>query len=620
MKSASCAVVKTSGRPPAAGQSSDVRDGHQQALVHRRQLRLRAAADDRHHAISHREALGSAGWAPSATTSPASSMPGMSCGRAGRRRVQPAQLHHVAAVQPGGADAHEHLAGARHRIGVLLDHDLLLANGGGAHRCKPTAGRESRPRAGRPGTRRPSSLEEGDALDVVGLGEHVDGADLLQDPARLDELGGVGRQRGRVAGDVDDPLRRGLDDPAHDFLREPGARRIDDDHVGPTGARDQLSQRETRVAGEELYARDLVAPRGGDRVGDGLLDQLDPPQLAGPWSERERDRADPGVEVVHALPALQRRVLERPPRRAARPSRCSSGRKPRERCAGRARRGARVSSASPHTSSVSPPAVVSARLRERVHSTPDEALAQLLAQRLRERARLELAVGRDDADLQLPGAPAFAHDEVAQQRASVGPRRRPLHPPGALATCGVLGGCGGCADRRVSPDGPAAPAIPGGETLRATPAQRHLAREIAPLGGQQAVLDRHHRVAAGGAWKPHTSAVPSDPEEGICAEGVLELVAIAPRLERGHDLLQLEAVQPADPPQRVVDLRTLDSKLALVGEHLPRHARMLGARRRSARGSARGSPRRGRARSCACACTRPRARGRLESAPATNTT
>ena len=66
---------------------------------------------------------------------------------------------------------------------------------------------------------------------------------------------------------------------------------------------------------------------------------------------------------------------------------------------------------------------------------------------------------------------------------------------------------------------------------------------------------------------------------GTAPEGVLELVPVAPLLERGHDLLQLEPVEAADPPQRVVDLRTLDLELALVGEHLPRDAGMVGARR-----------------------------------------
>ena len=58
----------------------------------------------------------------------------MSGRRAGRRRVQAAALHHVAAVQPGGVHAHQHLAGAGRRVGVLLDEDLLLTDRDGAHR------------------------------------------------------------------------------------------------------------------------------------------------------------------------------------------------------------------------------------------------------------------------------------------------------------------------------------------------------------------------------------------------------------------------------------------------------------------------------------------------------
>ena len=119
VKSASCAVVNTSGSPPAAGQSRPLGHGHQHALVRR----------------SH-----SSAWAPpptiAITRSPTAkrSAPGAERGdlagelhpgdvlrRAGRRRVQPAPLHHVGAVEPGGAHPHEHLAGARLRIGMLLD-------------------------------------------------------------------------------------------------------------------------------------------------------------------------------------------------------------------------------------------------------------------------------------------------------------------------------------------------------------------------------------------------------------------------------------------------------------------------------------------------------------------
>ena len=59
MKIASCAVVKTSGRPPAWGQSSPSGHRHGGALVHHRELRLTAAAHHGHHA----SALGEAGGA-----------------------------------------------------------------------------------------------------------------------------------------------------------------------------------------------------------------------------------------------------------------------------------------------------------------------------------------------------------------------------------------------------------------------------------------------------------------------------------------------------------------------------------------------------------------------------
>src|SRR5204863_8885558 len=53
------------------------------------------------------------------------------------------------------------------------------------------------------------------------------------------------------------------------------------------------------------------------------------------------------------------------------------------------------------------------------------------------------------------------------------------------------------------------------------------------------------------------------------AEGVLELVPIAPLLDGGLDGLELEALQPAKPPQSVVDLAVLLGKLRLVWEGLP---------------------------------------------------
>ena len=77
-----------------------------------------------------------------------------------------------------------------------------------------------------------------------------------------------------------------------------------------------------------------------------------------------------------------------------------------------------------------------------------------------------------------------------------------------------------------------------------------------------------------GAWKPQIS-VPSV----AGPERVLELVAIAPLLDGRDDVVELEALEAADPRQRVAHLLVLDLELALVGQHLPRRAGMVGERR-----------------------------------------
>ncbi len=177
-------------------------------------------------------------------------------------------------------------------------------------------------------------------------------------------------------------------------------------------------------------------------------------------------------------------------------------------------------------------------------------------QRRRERGDVELAGGADEAHLQLPGAAALAHDEVAQPRAPVRPRRGAL---GAVVLVLLA-------------------AAPRAQALLAAPALGDAAREVAGLGGEQAVLDRQDPLPAGGGVKAaHELA-------GVglgIAEGVLELVAVAPGFDGRDDLLQLEALQLAQPPQRLADLVVLDLELALVGEHLPGHAGVIGARRDS---------------------------------------
>ena len=118
------------------GQAARVREadrvghGHQLALVHDRELGLPAAADDAHHAV----ALGEARRAGPERLDDAGQLEAGDVGRAaGRRRVAPAQLHHVGAVEARAAYAHEHLAGAGLGVGVLLDENLAVADRGGTH-------------------------------------------------------------------------------------------------------------------------------------------------------------------------------------------------------------------------------------------------------------------------------------------------------------------------------------------------------------------------------------------------------------------------------------------------------------------------------------------------------
>ena len=135
-----------------------------------------------------------------------------------------------------------------------------------------------------------SLLQQRDALDVRRLREHVDRLHAAQPISRLDHLGGVRRQRRRVAGDVDDPRRLALEQPADDLRREPGARRVDDDDVGPAGLLDQRPDPEPRVGRDEAGVRDPVARGVVLGVGDRLGDALEPPDLAGA-ARRARGRS-----------------------------------------------------------------------------------------------------------------------------------------------------------------------------------------------------------------------------------------------------------------------------------------------------------------------------------------
>src|SRR6266516_4201125 len=77
-----------------------------------------------------------------------------------------------------------------------------------------------------------STSQESNRFDMRGVRKHVDRPDPLEPVAPLrSELLGVRRKGGRVAGDVDDPLRLEATDPPQRFARKARARRVDDDHV-----------------------------------------------------------------------------------------------------------------------------------------------------------------------------------------------------------------------------------------------------------------------------------------------------------------------------------------------------------------------------------------------------
>ncbi len=174
------------------------------------------------------------------------------------------------------------------------------------------------------------------------------------------------------------------------------------------------------------------------------------------------------------------------------------------------------------------------RLAEAVVLGPHQAVG---VDRLRERLLVELARHRHEPDLELPGAATLAHDAVAQEAA---PRAAVVRlQPLLLAESQAPGRGPRCRPRRRAGSRRSGRSCP---TRRARGSRRRARLLGRPLG----------------------------------PERVLELVAVAPRLHRRHDRLQLVAAELADPPQRVVDLLALDLQLLLVRQHLPRRARMLG--------------------------------------------
>ena len=147
--------------------------------------------------------------------------------------------------------------------------------------------------------------EQRDRLHVGRVREHVHGRDALQLelPVACELLHVAGERRG-VARDVDEPFRLEPSDSADGFAGQACSRRVDHDDVRRAGALGELFERAPDLAREERGVGDPVQLRVLDRAGDGLLAHLDAPDRERVGGEREPDRADPAVEVVDRLVAL----------------------------------------------------------------------------------------------------------------------------------------------------------------------------------------------------------------------------------------------------------------------------------------------------------------------------
>ncbi len=138
------------------------------------------------------------------------------------------------------------------------------------------------------------------------------------------------------------------------------------------------------------------------------------------------------------------------------------------------------------------------------------------------------------------------------------------HQPGL-----ELAGAAALADDEVAKDAGLGSPVEGCDAFPAGPAADRVAGRVVGLGGEQAVVDVDD-------LRPIPAAVIAERRRIRALAGperVLELVAVAPLLDRGLDRLELEPVEAAEATQRVVHLPLLLCELALVRHPLPRRAR-----------------------------------------------
>ena len=412
------------------------------------------------------------------------------------------------------------------------------------------------------------------------LREHVDRSHRPQLVAGVDHLARVGRQRGGVAGHVDDPL--GL---------RPRARAAPPSATGPRAAGRPPRRRPCpppRSAGAWRCAR--RRRRSGrcrcrsagvlDRVGHGALHQLHAHDLARPPAPaRARSCRCRSRGRTPARAPREPRQLAPPWRRGARPSRCWSGRTRRVRSgsAARCRRAQLL--------------LDRGRSRERLGLAAAGGLGH--ARRSGSRARCRAGSAAASSSLRKsprlvtsrawswPGAPALAHHEVAQE---------------ALVVVAVIG-------RQ------ALLAAPG----RARPrAARRRARR--PARRRSTVVDH---VPAAGAVEAQQSARRRRPRRRSTPPCCGSAAARRP----GTIGSTGGSSKPPEARQRVAHLALLLLQLALVGQHLPRRARVGRGAARSGRGWAPAiSTARGLGERALGLLDRGPARGRPGTAPRTNTT
>src|SRR6266516_352252 len=368
-----------------------------------------------------------------------------------------------------------------------------------------------------------STSQESNRLDMRRVRKHVDRPNPLEPVApRRSELFDVRRKGGRVAGDVDDPLRLEAADPPQRFAREARAGWIDDDDVRVARPFLQLGKRLPHFPREEGRVRDPVQVGVLDRAGDRLLRDLDSPNRERLVRKREPDRADPAVEVVHGLLAGHRGVL------AGELVQALSHR--RVRLQERVRPHAETQAAQLLLDRILAPEQRRRQVRDLrgrlVDGPVDRAHLGKAAQHLDELLALEsLARCGDELDERLARVPALPEDEVTQ-----------------IALVCLL--------------------VVRGEPLLASPVADGVPDRVAEVGRQPATLDLQHLV-------PTPGPVEAERRAGRrLGERVLELVSVVKDRLGRNDRLERRLCEPADAAQCVGYLGLLRGDLSVVGEIL----------------------------------------------------